>query len=121
MLFLTIAGESYGQSIQATELKKNYIGAMDEVLPAIGADYDIQFVFDADSLHTIYLKLYAFEHNKLGDLFKDWADYMNLTIWKGDNRTIYIAGKSLARKDRAKWIEETIKRMAEKLKTVEKK
>jgi hypothetical protein len=115
LLFCLLAlSEAQGQSVSQTELKKNYIGTMDKVLTAIGADHNIRFVFDADSLRTVKLTLYAFEHNKLGDLFKEWTAYLNLVVWSGKNRTVYIAGKSLPMKDRQKWAESMGNRPAQK-------
>ena len=88
------------QSIDKIKLEWNYSGQLDEVLQAIGDDYNLHFVYDSVKLHRIEVIYYAFEENTLGKLFKEWHNQWGLFTYVEKERTIYISDKELTAKQR---------------------
>jgi hypothetical protein len=110
LLFVTIFAAAQSQNIGKTKLEWNYNGTLDNVLKAIGDDYDIHFVYDSLQLQNIDVTYYAFEENTLSRLFDEWKRQWNLFSYVEKNRTVLITNKQLTHNERKESINQLIKR-----------
>lgn len=88
------------QSIANIKLEWNYNGSLDNVLKAIGDDYHLTFIYDSLQLRSMQVQYYAFEENKLKQLFQEWKNRWNLYCYVEKNRTVLISDKPLKGKER---------------------
>lgn len=110
LLFITTFTVAQSQNIGKTKLEWNYNGTLDNVLKAIGDDYDIHFVYDSLQLQNINVTYYAFEENTLSRLFEEWKNQWNLFTYVEKNRIVLITNKQLTHNERKGWITEVTKR-----------
>jgi hypothetical protein len=104
ILFFSSSTAVNAQSIGSIKLEWNYSGPLDEVLQAIGDDYNLHFVYDSVKLHRIEVIYYAYEENTLGKLFKEWRNQWNLFTYIDKERSIYISDKELTAAQRKEWL-----------------
>lgn len=91
------------QNINKIKLQWNYKGSLNNVLKAIGDDYNLHFVFDSVKLQDIQVTYYAFEENALVKLFDEWKNQWNLFTYIEKDRTIIISDKQLSVRQRKEW------------------
>ncbi len=108
--FITTFTVVQSQNIGKTKLEWNYNGTLDNVLKAIGDDYDIHFVYDSLQLQNINVTYYAFEENTLSRLFDEWKNQWNLFSYVEKNRTVLITNRQLTHNERKESINQLIKR-----------
>lgn len=108
--FITFFAVAQSQNIGKTKLEWNYNGTLDNVLKAIGDDYDIHFVYDSLQFQNINVTYYAFEENTLSKLFDEWKNQWNLFSYVEKNRTVLITNKQLTHNERKERITQLTKR-----------
>ena len=97
------------QNIGKITLEWNYKGSLNNVLDAIGDDYDLHFVYDSAKLQNIEVTYYAFEGNSLIKLFKEWQNQWSLFTYIEKDRTILISDQQLSSKQRKEWLKQRAK------------
>ena len=89
--FLLIPMLSQAQTVENFKLPKNYSGRLDEILPEVGLDLNVRFIFDKDYLKQYSTVLMTDQEKTVGGMLKMFRASWDLITLVGNDGFIYIA------------------------------
>lgn len=110
IFLLTFVIVAKSENIGKIKLEWNYKGSLNNVLKAIGDDYNLHFVYDSLKLENIEVTYYGFEENTLSKLFEEWKHQWDLFTYIEKDNTILISDRQLTAKQRKEWLEQLTQR-----------
>ena len=79
------------QTIESFRLPKDYFGKLDEIIPDLGKDLNVRFMFDAEYLHRFETTLLKDNEKTLGGVLKMLNKSWDMVTVIGKDGYIYIA------------------------------
>jgi hypothetical protein len=91
IVFLVLPMLSQAQTVENFRLLKNYTGRLDEILPEMGNDLNIRFIFDRDYLKNYNTVLMTDQEKTVGGMLKMFRTSWDMITLVGSDGFIYIA------------------------------
>jgi hypothetical protein len=79
------------QTVENFKLPKNYSGRLDEILPEVGFDLNVRFIFDKDYLKKYSTVLMTDQEKTVGGMLKMFRASWDMITLVGNDGFIYIA------------------------------
>ncbi len=79
------------QTVENFKLTKNYAGTLDEILPEVGLDLNVRFIFDKDYLKKFKTVLMTDQEKTVGGMLKMFRASWDMITLVGNDGFIYIA------------------------------